>query len=252
MAEHPILFSDAMVRAIMAGRKTQTRRVVKLPKVRAKPTSATHIAEVPYKWMFFGDGGYFWLNAPHSVGDTLWVRECWQLAGWNFDGWPYRIRYRSDGAVVERECTDEDDMWIARESERMCNLPGAIPPKHEDGAYDLSKCVIPWRPSTFMPRWASRLTLEVTGVRAQSLDEMTDEDAIAEGATSRDHTTSWGYTGELWRMDWEGHTSGEGYIAPKFGFDHYWNELNGGRPGASTRDNPWVWVYEFKVVPHAN
>lgn len=141
----PILFSAPMVRAILSDAKTQTRRVVKLPRWAEPGTleegadGALAIARV--------SGCLADVPCPYgSPGDTLWVRETWQTATTPTDRDLSMVRYAADGPV---HC--EGDEWT-------------------------------WRPSIHMPRWASRITLRVTSVRVERLHAITEDDAAAEGA----------------------------------------------------------------------
>lgn len=148
MKERPILFSAPMVRAILDGTKTQTRRVVK----------HRHLAFIggkgqendPSAWGF-GAGVQnesYRLVCPYGIpGDRLWVKETWHPGGPenNHDGVIYRAT---------------------------------------DPGWDDSGSGLRWRPSVFMPRWASRITLEISSVRVERLQDITEEDARAEGAES--------------------------------------------------------------------
>ena len=145
MADRPIIFSAPMVQALLAGRKSQTRRVLKPQPDFRGGVGDYHDAE---EWGWEDEDGYHVSVldiCPNGfrVGDRLWVREavCW-VSGW---GWRYRA--------------DNDDLAEKRETGEVSR----------------------WRPSIHMPRWASRLTLTVTDVRVQRLADLTDEDAIAEG-----------------------------------------------------------------------
>ncbi len=189
MKEHPILFSAPMVRAILEGRKTQTRRVVKLP-VRCPDTGAQlagcelslepkHVIEriCPYG----------------TVGDRLWVRETWSKAkSCNVD----ELFYRADG---EHQSGRQRSLsYVERESR--------------------------WRPSIHMPRWASRITLEVTGVRVERLQDISQADCVAEGMPE----------------------STNGFLHHVVAdYRKLWGDINGADSWAA---NPWVWVIEFKQV----
>lgn len=192
MKERPILFSAPMVRAILDGRKTQTRRVVK-----PQPELTSHSGFL-WKGYYSGTGfdmktivRNFSHRCPYGVfGDRLWVRECWAPVS-TFDPSPdtgalYRADTMYDAAVVE---------WK-------------------------------WRPSIHMPRWASRITLEVVAVRVERLQDISEADAQAEGvASDRQRESTW-YDGKAVRM-----------------FRDLWSSING---VASWDANPWVWVVEFK------
>lgn len=207
--ERPILFSGAMVRAILAGRKNQTRRVVKLREF--KPTDTPG-----YDWIF-RDRRALWndytsadlVASKHNPygkpGDRLWVRETWRC----FGGREYEYQ-REPGSIVFRADLD--------------NVLG-------DGAG--------WRPSIFMPRWASRITLEVTGVRVERLHAITEEDARAEGVDSCDGEYDAAELCRIAKMAGSSHEDARGWFA------WLWCQINGAE---SWDANPWVWVVEFQRV----
>jgi len=115
--------------------------------------------------------------------------------------------------------------WLAREEARIEAAPELCAPN---------------RPSIFMPRWASRLTLEVTGVRVERLQEITGVDARAEGL---DHVNDWASNS----FGVKG-VPGSWNASPRLAFASLWDLINGKR--ASWESNPWVWVVGFGVVPH--
>jgi hypothetical protein len=160
--ERPILFNGAMVRAILSGAKTQTRRVVK---------------PQPF-WVNLGDGQ---LAAPLPkcpfgvVGDRLWVRETWA---------PFHIGQKHDIACPVDDLDDADGSRYAADGRVwFCSDKGADRPA-DDGKWTYA--AHRWRPSIHMPRWASRLTLTITDVRAQRLQDISEADAVAEGLDGRD------------------------------------------------------------------
>jgi hypothetical protein len=191
MKERPILMSAPMVRAILAGTKTQTRRVVKpAPKL------------VGGAWFFYKRGLPVYVpnvsaaadSCPYGQpGDRLWVRESFRDARAAMLG---RVLYRADG-------------------ENICG----------------------WKPSIHMPRHLSRITLEVTAVRVERLQDISEADAQAEGVTPK-----WepGCSGRL--MDALG---GFSFRPAASAYAELWEQING--PG-SWDANPWVWVIEFKRV----
>lgn len=200
MKERPILFSAPMVRAILAGTKTQTRRVWKLP--RGCSWYAGHGGEAA--GMVQDDDGPAWWHVSEQrcpygqPGDRLWVREAWRALR-RFDSMPpLDIEWRS---MVAYEADTPTGDYRQAPHGRMGKL----------------------RPPIHMPRWASRITLEVTGVRVERLQDISSEDSLAEGI----YPTSTGlYPG-----------------SPRAAYRNFWEAING--PG-SWDTNPWVWVVEFR------
>lgn len=210
MKERPILMNGAMVRATLAGTKTQTRRVVK-----PQPQMVTDRAIQPWD----GDAAALLRlleqtgkACPYGQpGDRLWVREA-------FSG-PH-IWERSDDdevpAVPPSAWPKDSPIWYWADGE----------PTHGDWTKP--------RPSIHMPRWASRITLEITSVRVERLQEISEVDAAAEGMQfSTDHIGPWSGTGERW---WD---------SARWAFKDLWLSING--PDSWTA-NTWVWVVEFKRV----
>ncbi len=212
--ERPILFSGEMVRAILEGHKTQTRRVV-VP-TQSKPRVAPLRME---PWIIDGEqqeddygapawagfhpeywGEAKWFTCPYGqVGDRLWVRETWR---------PCAVPQCSDTAI----CVEY------RESD-YCKL-GHLSTLNRTG----------WRPSIFMPRWASRITLEITGVRVERVRDISHADALAEGVADAD----------------EGSNLIKGSYAIT-NFANLWYTINSKR-GYGWDSNPYVWAVEFKKV----
>lgn len=222
MKERPILFSGAMIRAIRDGRKRQTRRVV-------KPTQSTpkvlplHMEP----WVIDGEqqtddhglpcwagfhpeypGEAKWFSCPYGQpGDRLWVKETWHPFGigtspnWISD----RVIYRADNEGVQPfdGCTSwplpAPVVWAGKQSSA-------------------------WKPSIFMPRWACRTVLDVVSVRVERVQDITHEDAVAEGCYEVEGR-SWG----------------------RLGFSQLWDTINGKR-GYGWDSNPWVWVVTFPEV----
>lgn len=216
--ERPILFSAPMVRAILDGRKTQTRRVV-------KPQPAD-MAALP---LMLSDGVRFateakFVRCPYGVpGDRLWVRETWGTGTRPdlHEGWRDGIEYRAD-----EEGLNEHDLLPLH----AVALPDGV---------DLDSIAQGWRPSIHMPRWASRIDLEVVSVRVERLQEIGEEDARAEGIEFEDHT----------KDAWRGWKSFDGtclYDTALESFRKGWDSLNAKR--APWSSNPWVWVVEFRRI----
>lgn len=184
VVERPILFSGPMVSAILDGRKTQTRRVIK-----PQPLKSSHYGDVeesdkyPGEWFQWegGDRGESFTCPYGNVGDRLWVRERFMAESRN------TIHYYADGWGYS-DCPDSR-----------------------------------WKPSIHMPRWASRITLDVTGVRVQRVQDLSYDDAFAEGIpTPRDG-------------------------CPIEEFAYLWDSINKKR-GFEWELNPWVWVIGFRMA----
>lgn len=208
--ERPILFSGPMVRAILEGHKTQTRRIIKpQPYHKDAPESCLEDAVANLMWKGQND----WPcehNCPCGVpGDRLWVRETFR-------------QWDTDMCGCGENC-------ICPPSGTPC-YRATVNPKAEAS---IDECYTPWCPSIYMPRWASRITLEITGIRVERLRDISENDAKAEGVT-----ISGG-----WNAD--GTNYGVNYTGP---FSHLWNAINCKRPGYAWADNPWVWVIEFKRI----
>ena len=198
MTERPILFSDAMVRAILAGAKTQTRRIVK--------DEADAIV-----------GAFSGMTPYGKVGDRLWVRETFA----SFQGSSVPVTPSAATYVVLRDGTQ-----VYRSDSAI------IPPAKEyaDGAFDGIK----WRPSIHMPRWACRLVLEVTTVRVERLQAITEDDARDEGVD---------VTAPTWTPE---HQIGWADGSCRDAFRWLWDSINGER--APWSSNPWVWVVSFRIT----
>ncbi|WP_261977364.1 ASCH domain-containing protein [Enterobacter roggenkampii] len=209
MKERGMIFNGEMVRAILDGRKTQTRRVMKpQPDPCPAPRSGHWWPSNVFKTMLHveeemqnGKGGWGGLVGDAcpfgAVGDRIWVRETWAEAG---AGAPDLKLYRAD--YPEHVPTHYEN----------------VPPADE----------IRWTPSIHMPRWASRLTLEITGVRVERLRDLSEDDAKSEGITppSGGVLPGWEY---------------------RINFRDLWMSIYG---ADNWEANPWVWVIEFKVVPN--
>jgi hypothetical protein len=204
----PILFSTPMVKAILDGKKTQTRRVIK-------------IDDAPENWKISIAGTSIVRTEPYDVklpryaaGDILWVRETWQI-GYKEDN-PCDINtWTPLQACVP--CHRSGECTLI-ESHPYQYLYKASPETHEN--YD----VLTWRPSIHMPREAARLFLRVKNVRVERLQDISYDDCLQEGM--HDYGTDVDTLGA---------------------FQDLWQKLNAKR-GYGWDTNPWVWVYEFEKI----
>lgn len=222
MKERPILFSGPMVRAIIEGRKTQTRRIIKpQPLPYLNGFVAKEWSRDTKPWMPIGGIHQDKWECPYGQpGDRLWVRETWGLMCYYdpTDWMRESIVGIPESEVQERYLVEHAANW---------NLPS-------ESAF--------WRPSIHMPRWASRITLEIVSVRAQMLQGITEEDAKAEGAEFGIYCGPDDEGPALRSVDCE---SDEHLASHRSGFRFLWESING--PG-SWDANPFVWVIEFKEV----
>jgi hypothetical protein len=164
--ERPILMSAPMIRALLAGRKTQTRRIAKPPaKANFLPDDLWKIdVDEPGSAYLDDESGRLRIDCPFGKpGDRLWCRETFALAGWTEDTWMGGREYEDWDGVIPKQ--------------RESLLVGY----RADG----DDCDQKWRPSIFMPRWASRITLEISDVRVERLQAISEADAIAEGCDVR-------------------------------------------------------------------
>jgi hypothetical protein len=224
--ERPILFGAPMVLAILAGQKTQTRRVVKgwgrlVTPPESHPFTGELVGDLGYPasagqtWAGFAakdSASPIYLRCPFGQpGDRLWVRETWAPFG------PLDQQNREQAP------------------------PGSVAMYRAGAAYFTAP--MKWRPSIHMPRWASRITLEVTGVRIERLWEISEDDAKAEGVArelGRDVPAAMGGGVNPWR-DYEDEENW--YTSAGGSFGSLWRSINGRESWTS---NPWVWVVEFK------
>lgn len=234
MKERPILFSGPMVRAILDGKKTVTRRVVKgnqIPKEdfdESYPNLRwTAVGQKDPRWGYIVSGSTeaecAHELAKHGIcpygqpGDRLWVRESWWQAG------DWQATYPED----------DTGAWFG--SKRVVYSADGTPPNEpnasypdglRNGAYSAAAPNKIWRhrPSIHMPRWACRILLDITGVRVERLHDITTEQIIAEGISTsmREHDAEVDLRRQ-WRELWES-------------------------TGGDWEANPWVWVVEFQPV----
>jgi hypothetical protein len=177
---HPILYQTEMVKAILEGKKTKTRRSVKMPPDRIWGHSNR----------FYGESGREYKCPYGKVGDVLWVRETWQHVDIenDYSGFVYKASGGLDWEMSNEDCK--------------------------------------WKPSIFMPKSACRIFLEITDVKVERLQGISEADAIAEGINLKN-------------------TSGDYEHTPVQEFEKLWQKINGPE---SWESNPFVWVISFKQI----
>lgn len=230
--ERPILFSASMVKAILAGAKTQTRRVVTVhwhKGTRALPYEPWFVEEdgrllvdCSERDDSHGNGDYrefaSCMPCPYGrPGDRLWVRETWQHTSTERAGLAC-VAYRADGVALDAFYDNGGEGDFMRVGS-FATYPPVIGK---------------WRPSIFMPRGASRITLEVTEVRVEKVQAISAQDSLAEGAT----------LSLLAGIDEESPDASLPFQVQLYA--RLWNSINGKRPGCSWAANPWVWVVGFR------
>lgn len=240
MTERPILFSGLMVRAILAGRKTVTRRIVSGapygagcavygPECIAGDGSASPACAMFFEGSTVESRGLGVVRCPYgSPGDRLWVRETWRYGDWTEDGLPW-IDYAADDHRAL--CEHVTDDWTDRVHAAWAELSDPSNTAIDGRAADRR-----WRPSIFMPRWAARLVLDVVGIRIERLQEITEDDARAEGVNPSDAHI----------VIKDGNRQPDMERTHRGAFACLWDGINGDR--ASWESNPWVWRVEFRRV----
>lgn len=185
-----------MVRALLAGTKTQTRREVKSPTGTFELNST--LSNPKQCWLNVTDSNEEAIRpllCPYGQpGDRLWVRETWRILP---DGsYTYGANYTEEEAAINK-----------------------------------------WKPSIFMPRWASRILLEIVSVRVERLQDISEADAVAEGIER---------VGEMLGLPaWKDYTCGTMLTSAVNSYHTLWKSING---TGSWQANPWVWVVEFKRI----
>lgn len=227
--ERPIPFNDAMVRAILERRKTMTRRVVK-PQPEGEDL---RICQQAYDWTYSMEGGIWGLTAgdqhceklsfkcPYGKpGDRLWVKETWakvpETAYWHDQTIPHKVHREEDGY----------GWWAVYRA-------------------SWERCAPSWKSPRFMPRWASRILLEIVSIRVERLQDISEEDAEKEGVSN---TWDDALPDSKWGPAWAAADRSNPKLTTfglRSGFAVLWESIKG---KGSWDENPYVWVIEFKVV----
>lgn len=252
MSERPILFNQDMVKAILEGRKSSTRRIIK-----PQPPIDCHSNFIGAEWRneppsYYDTGDNNWackycgygigldgksiFHAPYQVGDVLYVRETWCIQAAHRFGADARIEFKAGGIMQKIQFKNSNSQSINRDDyDKFVNKWW-----NENGK---------WHPSIFMPRAAARIFLKVTNAKVQRVQDITDEEAwkegnmikplICKGRNCNDckHATK-NYKG--WGDCYEGDCQGA-----RYNFKNLWNSLYE-KKGYGWDVNPWVWVFEFE------
>ncbi len=232
--ERGMIFNDEMVRAILEGRKTQTRRIMKNQPAEVGPEAPVMVRKIGAGFQWYGaDGVSSVFNCPFGiVGDRIWVRETWAILG-NEDGcsvdWNDNLcrgDEKNAARIYRASCEQKPGdygLWSIPDDADW--KPHTVNEKFHGG----------WRPSIHMPRWATRILLEITNVRVERLNDISECDARAEGVPP---------AGSL-LPDHPGTflTPKGDFAMAKVAFQRLWESIYGEE---SWNANPWVWV--FRIV----
>lgn len=241
MKERPIIFSAPMARAIMEGRKTMTRRQIKTITVesaavgrhRVKLTEADHSGNDMRA--DFEEGMF---ACPYGqIGDRLWVREAFMAVGYGGFGQTIDSGYeRFETIGIEFAAGGDPVTFDFLNGTAIDGTPESVDYAMASRMSDSGP--EGYRPSIHMPRWASRIALEVTGVRVERLQDITNSDATAEGCQA--------IAGAKWQTFAEADAGSPMHDhTARDAFAGLWDAINGEGSWAA---NPWVWVVEFKRV----
>lgn len=212
-----------MVKAILGNKKTQTRRVIKnLP---GGIEIISHVPEVdaPNAWQVISSmQPRYEMTCPYGgVGNKLWVRETHAIE--NNREYFGESPLPKDGRPIQHHHNDGDSYDLIPHYRATDPDPHIVPYDSPIENDDRTR----WKPSIFMPRWASRITLEITDIRVQRIQEITSRDALSEGVNPFDKSD---------------------FPDPVGAFMELWNSINGTRQGRSFSENPYAWALSFRVL----
>jgi hypothetical protein len=242
--ERPILFRGPMVRALLDGSKTQTRRICK---------------NQPYPNGFKWDGNDFLCHNDYLPPSAMLMdggSKKFLYTTSDVEGWESECTYGQPGDRLWVRETFNGPMWFGEIEPPDSHTPeychykadGGETPEYMDADDNL---VCRWKPSIHMPRWASRITLEIVSVRVERLQDISEADALAEGIDCRHLIVDTRYEGgshvEEWagRYFYDGLEKDEGLESAEDDYAALWERINGAGSWAA---NPWVWVIEFRGV----
>lgn len=233
MKERPIIFSAEMVKAILDGKKTMTRRVIKSNHDLSRYTHVDFDVDGDNKWELARINDLkrtcTKIGNPYgNVGDRLWVRETW-IQGY-------------DDPLIESEGDDENAVSIiykadGKEEYRTCSAETA----ENWGDFSADSEIVGFKSPIHMPRWASRILLEITDIRVERLNDISEADCEKEGFRF------YPLSRICFKPSSTKHPNGHGSNNYKSIFGEHWDTLNA-KKGYQWSSNPWVWVIEFKKV----
>lgn len=252
MADKQILFSAPMIRAILreieapGTGKTQTRRLLKRHNLHKPEPHSIQLSgdSLICRWH---SGIRHDIPATFAIGDRLWVREAWRIGAWEWSNSHIAVDY-CDGPRKEWLHVDDSDMRdrLIDQSRADAKKAGrTLRDSYFEYSWAPGDSPCRWRPSIHMPRWASRLTLHVTDVRVQRLQDISEDDARDEGIEAvYDPSSADGAPAWLDYFDQDRAFGGLG--APRLSFRSLWDSLNADR--APWHSNPWVVAVTFRPV----
>lgn len=257
MKTKPILFSTPMVKAIMNGTKTQTRRIIT-----PQPTLSEN-AGFCQDGYCYGIGSnkketqrnFITCKAKIQVGDVFWVRETHKVGAWNDEDYKVAFDYKASPELKKTPWCEFQDLdrfneyhqKILSELDKL-GIEPTVDEEKERFYYNWKPGESPfkWKPSIFMPKEACRLFLKCTNIRVELLQDISEEDAIAEGIENIcDGIWAWrDYLKKEPTIDLGKHT-GIQCLQPYTSFRSLWHSINGVESG---NDNPFTFVYDFEIT----
>lgn len=242
--ERPVIFSGDMVRAILDGRKTMTRRVIK----KAMWPFVEEVLRVNGHWTFEVMDGT--IISPYGYpGDRLWVRETHVFE--SYEDEPKSSPDRRPIFYYKGDGTEWDEpYWLYPHYRATDPAPDLY---YEDGdGMEMDDPQCKWRPSIFMPRWASRITLEIVNIQVERVQEISRDDSFREGVEAINPYAIDPNLQAGWPAAFKDYQNKENFFTanPIASFQTLWNSING-KSGFGWDVNPWVWVIDFKTLEDA-
>ena len=269
--EIPLLFQTEMVQAVVEDRKTQTRRTKGLESKNEHPNAWNREGnpcwsmnrlwdstqeknpnplkiEYGFRLNDEPDADIVYQRCPYGKpGDLLWVRETHKVGAWREDG-RVAYNYKASPELVNTPWVTFEYDYTGEKFERLQTthtdfLLNKGYKSDQDGFFhwEAGKSPFPWKPSIYMPKVAARIWLMVEEIRVERLQEISEEDAIAEGVDFAESSNGKTYKDYLLYPN----DVYEWYNSPKRSFESLWKSINGRE---SWNQNPWVWVIEFRVL----